>query len=52
MPVRERSEHYVNNKEFLIAIIEYRRKVTNVAEKEIEGFLDLDEEEKFQTLKS
>lgn len=52
MPVRERSEHYVNNKEFLIAIIEYRRKVTNVAEKEIEGFLDLNEEEKFQTLKS
>jgi len=34
MPVRERSEHYVNNKEFLAAIVEYRIKVRKAAQKE------------------
>ena len=32
MPARERSEHYVNNKEFLAAIVEYRVKVRKAAE--------------------
>jgi len=30
---RKRSEHYVNNKEFLAALIEYKRKVALAAEK-------------------
>jgi hypothetical protein len=34
MPVRERSEHYVNNKDFLAAIVEYRIKVRKAAQKE------------------
>src|SRR5210317_84986 len=34
MPVRERSEHYVNNKDFLAAIVEYRMKVRKAAQKE------------------
>jgi len=32
MTKRKRSEHYVNNKEFLIALIEYRKKVTDSKE--------------------
>ena len=35
MTKRRRSEHYVNNKEFLIAIVEYRIKVLKEAQKEI-----------------
>jgi hypothetical protein len=34
-PKRKRSEHYVNNKDFLDAIIEYKIKLRQVAEKEI-----------------
>ena len=34
MPVRERSEHYVNNKDFLAAIVEYRMRVRKAAQKE------------------
>ena len=30
---RKRSEHYVNNKEFLAAIVEYKEKVALAAEK-------------------
>jgi len=37
MPKRKRSEHYVNNKEFLEALIDYRQKVKIAAEKEIPG---------------
>ena len=33
MPKRKRSEHYVNNKEFLAAIVEYKEKVALAAEK-------------------
>ena len=32
-PKRKRSEHYVNNKEFLEAIVEYKRKVAIAAER-------------------
>jgi len=32
MPKRKRSEHYVNNKEFLAALVEYREKVTKSME--------------------
>ena len=34
-PKRKRSEHYVNNKDFLDAIIEYKIKLKQAAEKEI-----------------
>ena len=37
MAKRRRSEHYVNNKEFLAAIVEYKRKVREAAEKEHPG---------------
>jgi hypothetical protein len=37
MTKRKRSVHYVNNKEFLSALIEYRRQVRAAAEKEIPG---------------
>jgi len=37
MTKRRRSEHYVNNKEFLAAIVEYKRKVREAAEKEHPG---------------
>jgi hypothetical protein len=40
MTKRKRSVHYVNNKEFLTALIEYRRQVRNAAEKEIPGITD------------
>ena len=33
MTKRRRSEHYVNNKEFLIAIVEYKAMVRRAAEK-------------------
>jgi hypothetical protein len=35
MTKRKRSVHYVNNKEFLAALIEYRKQVRSAAEKEI-----------------
>ena len=37
---RKRSEHYVNNKEFLAAIIEYKKQVREAAEKEFPGITD------------
>jgi hypothetical protein len=40
MTKRKRSVHYVNNKEFLAALIEYRKEVREVAEKEIPGITD------------
>jgi hypothetical protein len=40
MTKRKRSVHYVNNKEFLAALVEYRRQVREAAEKEIPGITD------------
>ena len=37
MTKRKRSVHYVNNKQFLEALIEYRKEVREAAEKEIPG---------------
>jgi hypothetical protein len=48
MPKARKSEHYVNNKEFLDALIEYKRKVREAAEKEIPGITD----EQLKTWKS
>jgi hypothetical protein len=39
-PKRKRSEHYVNNKDFLDAIIEYKIKLRQVAEQEIPGITE------------
>jgi hypothetical protein len=33
-PKRKRSEHYVNNKDFFEAIVEYKKKLREAAEKE------------------
>jgi hypothetical protein len=40
MTKRKRSIHYVNNKEFLAALIEYRKSVKEAAEKEIPNITD------------
>jgi len=40
MPKRKRSEHYVNNKEFLGAIIEYKKQIREAAEKEQPGITE------------
>jgi hypothetical protein len=48
MTKRKRSVHYVNNKEFLAALIEYRKKVKEAAEKEIPNIT----EEQLKTWKS
>ena len=48
---RTQKQHYVDNQEFLAAIVKYKQKVFAVAEKEIEGFSDLDSEEQFTILK-
>jgi hypothetical protein len=40
MTKRKRSIHYVNNKEFLEALIQYRKKVREAAEKEIPNITD------------
>ena len=48
MTKRKRSVHYVNNKEFLAALIEYRKEVRLAAEKEIPNIT----EEQLKTWKS
>jgi DNA-directed RNA polymerase specialized sigma subunit len=48
MTKRKRSEHYVNNKEFLAALIEYKKQIREAAEKEIPGIT----EEQLKTWKS
>jgi hypothetical protein len=40
MTKRKRSEHYVNNKEFLGALIAYRKSIREAAEKEIPNITD------------
>ena len=40
MTKRKRSVHYVNNKEFLEALVQYRKKVREIAEKEIPGITE------------
>ena len=49
---KTQKQHYVDNQEFLAAIVKYKQKVFAVAEKEIEGFSDLDSEEQFTILKN
>ena len=50
--IKKQKQHYVDNQEFLAAIIKYKERVYNVAVKEIEGLADMDPDEQFQTLKS
>jgi hypothetical protein len=49
---RKRSEHYVNNKDFLAAIIEYKIKVRRAAEKEIPNLASMSPDEQFEILKT
>ena len=50
--IKKQKQHYVDNQEFLAAIIKYKERVYNVAVKEIEGLADMDPDEQFATLKS
>ena len=50
--IKKQKQHYVDNQEFLAAIIKYKERVYNAAVKEIEGLADMDPDEQFQTLKS
>ena len=49
--IKKQKQHYVDNQEFLAAIIKYKERVYNAAVKEIEGLADMDPDEQFQTLK-
>ena len=50
--IKKQKQHYVDNQEFLAAIIKYKERVYNAAVKEIEGLADMEPDEQFQTLKS
>ncbi|WLW37222.1 RNA polymerase sigma factor for late transcription [Synechococcus phage S-RS29] len=50
--VKKQKQHYVDNQEFLAAIIKYKQRVRAVAEKEVPGLLDMTEEEQFNFLKN
>ena len=50
-PVKKQKQHYVDNQEFLAAIIVYKKKLLSVAEQEIPGFLDLPHNKQVQALK-
>ena len=39
-PKRKRSEHYVNNKDFFEAIVEYKKNLRSAAEKEVPGITE------------
>ena len=49
---RKRSEHYVNNKEFLAAITAYREKVYVAALKEVPELAQMSSEERFNFIKT
>ena len=49
--IKKQKQHYVDNQEFLAAIIKYKERVYNAAVKEIEGLADMDPDEQFKTLK-
>ena len=49
---KKQKQHYVDNQEFLAAIIKYKERVYNAAVKEIPGLADMDSDEQFTTLKT
>ena len=50
--IKKQKQHYVDNQEFLAAIIKYKEKVYIAAVKEIDGLADMEPDEQFATLKS
>ena len=50
-PVKKQKQHYVDNQEFLAAIIVYKKELLSAAEKDIPGFLDLPHNKQVQALK-
>ena len=50
--IKKQKQHYVDNQEFLAAIITYKEKVYIAAVKEIDGLADMEPDEQFATLKS
>ena len=50
--IKKQKQHYVDNQEFLAAIIKYKERVYVAAVKEIEGLADMDPDEQFATLKN
>lgn len=50
--VKKQKQHYVDNQEFLAAIVKYKEKVFIAACKEIDGLAEMDSEEQFNILKN
>ena len=50
--VKKQKQHYVDNQEFLAAIIKYKQRVYNAALKEIPDLAEMDEDKQFEVLKS
>jgi len=50
--IKKQKQHYVDNQEFLAAIVKYKERVYIAAVKEIEGLADMEPDEQFQTLKN
>lgn len=48
---KKQKQHYVDNQEFLAAIIDYKKKVWTALEKEVPGLRDMESAEQFQILK-
>ena len=51
MKSAKEKQHYVNNQDFLEAIINYKAKVKTAALKEVPSLADMDDEEQFAFLK-
>ena len=49
--IKKQKQHYVDNQEFLAAIVAYKKKVFLAAEEEIEGFKDLPRDEQIDIIK-
>ena len=49
--IKKQKQHYVDNQEFLAAIVAYKKKVFLAAENEIDGFKDLPREEQIDIIK-
>ncbi|AGN33620.1 hypothetical protein SWYG_00109 [Synechococcus phage S-IOM18] len=49
---RKQKQHYVDNQEFLAAIIEYKKKVRAALEKEVPGLSDMEPDKQFEILKN
>ena len=52
MKSAKEKQHYVNNQDFLEAIINYKARVKTAALKEVPSLADMDEEEQFNFLKN